>query len=107
MRVFIHESTMSTQQVITALEAHPDIELAFVYGSVARGQARSDSDVDVAVQAPAPLDANEKMRLIEDIAAATGRAVVWSTCALWVSRCSGKSSNMVCRFAANLLTARC
>ncbi|WP_343883289.1 type VII toxin-antitoxin system MntA family adenylyltransferase antitoxin [Rhodanobacter caeni] len=69
------ESTMSTEQVITALAAHPDIELAFVYGSVARGQARRDSDVDVAVQAPAPLGADEKMRLIEDIAAATGRAV--------------------------------
>jgi predicted nucleotidyltransferase len=66
---------MSTQQVTTALAAHPDIELAFVYGSVARGQARRDSDVDVAVQASALLDAGEKMRLIEDIAAATGRAV--------------------------------
>lgn len=66
---------MSIEQVTAALAAHPDIELAFVYGSVARDQARRDSDVDVAVQASAPLDADEKMRLIEDIAAATGRAV--------------------------------
>ncbi|KQY00594.1 DNA polymerase III subunit beta [Rhodanobacter sp. Root480] len=66
---------MSIEKVTAALAAHPDIELAFVYGSVARDQARRDSDVDVAVQASAPLDADEKMRLIEDIAAATGRAV--------------------------------
>ena len=69
------ESAMSTQQVAAALAAHPDIKLVFVHGSVARGQARSDSGVDVAIQASAPLDAGEKIRLIEDIAAATGRAV--------------------------------
>jgi len=101
------ESAMSTQQVAAALAAHPDIKLVFVHGSVARGQARRDSDVDVAIQASAPLDAGEKIRLIEDIAAATGRPVVWSTCASWASRCLGKSSNMACRFAANPPAAHC
>jgi len=66
---------MSIEQVTAALAAHPDIELAFLYGSVARGEARRDSDIDVAVQAPKALDAGEKMRLIEDLAVATGRAV--------------------------------
>jgi predicted nucleotidyltransferase len=69
------EATMPVEQVNTALAAHPDIELAFIYGSVARDQARRDSDVDVAIQASTPLNAEEKMRLIEDIATATGRAV--------------------------------
>lgn len=66
---------MSIQQIRSALAEHPEIELAIVFGSVARGDARGDSDVDVAVQLPTPLGADQKMQLIADIAASTGRPV--------------------------------
>ena len=66
---------MSIPQVQTALAKHPEIELAIVFGSLARGEARRDSDVNVAVQLPTPLDADRKMQLIADIAAITGRPV--------------------------------
>lgn len=43
--------------------------------SVAAKNARADSDVDVAALAETPLDAGRKIRLISDIAPATGRPV--------------------------------
>ncbi|MDN5924473.1 MAG: nucleotidyltransferase domain-containing protein [Xanthomonadales bacterium] len=66
---------MSFDTIATALARHPALELAIVFGSVARGQARSDSDIDIAVQADHPLSADDKIRLIEDLAMATGRPV--------------------------------
>lgn len=66
---------MSMQTLERALSGHPDIHLAIVFGSVAEGQARVDSDIDVAVQGDAPLDAERKMALIRDVAEATGRSV--------------------------------
>lgn len=51
------------------------LRLVLVFGSVARGSARADSDIDVAVLADHALGAVEKMRLIEAIAQATGRPV--------------------------------
>lgn len=46
-----------------------------LFGSLAAGHASAASDVDVAVQAVRPLDAAQKIALVGDIAAATGRAV--------------------------------
>jgi len=57
------------------LAQHPDIELAYVFGSVARGEAGADSDLDLAVQMREPLDAEHKINLIEELACATGRPV--------------------------------
>ncbi len=68
-------TTVSIPQVQAALAKHPEIDLAIVFGSVARGEARRDSDIDVAVHLPTPLDANQKMQLIADITAVTGRPV--------------------------------
>jgi predicted nucleotidyltransferase len=68
-------TSMPIQQVQDALATHPEIRVAIVFGSLASGHARRDSDVDVAVQAATPLDTAARMRLIEDIAAATGRPV--------------------------------
>ena len=51
------------------------LRLALVFGSVAKGCESADSDVDVAVLADAPLDAEQRMALIGDLAEATGRAV--------------------------------
>lgn len=66
---------MSTLQVQRVLKAHPEIELAYVFGSVAQGRARLESDVDVAVLAAKPLDTALRMQLIEELALATGRPV--------------------------------
>ena len=66
---------MSALQVQHVLATHPETELAYVFGSVAQGRARPDSDVDVAVQMPKPLDSALRMQLIEELALATGRPV--------------------------------
>lgn len=66
---------MHTASLVSTLSRHPEIRLAIVFGSIARGTARADSDIDLAVLASRPLLAEDKMRLIADIAAATGRPV--------------------------------
>ncbi|OOG36212.1 DNA polymerase III subunit beta [Rhodanobacter sp. C06] len=66
---------MSTLQVQRVLTTHPEIGLAYVFGSVAQERARPESDVDVAVQAAKPLDTALRMQLIEELALATGRPV--------------------------------
>jgi uncharacterized protein len=53
----------------------PNIQLALVFGSGARGTLKPESDVDVAVLAKQALSAIEKHALIEQIALSTGRAV--------------------------------
>lgn len=58
-----------------ALARAADLRLAMLFGSVARGEARANSDVDVAVLADHALTANERIRLIDSISQATGRAV--------------------------------
>lgn len=57
------------------LAAFPDIRVAALFGSLACGVARPDSDVDVAVQAAKPLAAAQKMALIEAFALAFNRPV--------------------------------
>lgn len=66
---------MSTSKVQQVLVAHPAITLAYVFGSVAGGRARPDSDVDVAVQASQPPDLAMRMQLVEGLALATGHPV--------------------------------
>lgn len=57
------------------LRSHPEIELAVLFGSLAAGRARPDSDIDVAVMGPAPLTAQQKFDLMGDLADASGRPV--------------------------------
>jgi len=66
---------MTINEVEAALAQHPDIKLAYVFGSVAGNKAGPGSDVDVAVLAETPLDVEYKIQLISDIASATGRPV--------------------------------
>jgi predicted nucleotidyltransferase len=61
------------QTVAEALGILPDIVLAILFGSVAAGNERSDSDIDVAVDAGRTLTAPEKMTLISQLAEITGR----------------------------------
>jgi len=46
-----------------ALQACPDLKLAFLYGSAVTGKMRTDSDVDIAVLFDHPLGAEQKMAL--------------------------------------------
>jgi predicted nucleotidyltransferase len=62
-------------QIKTALAEDANIKLAFLFGSVSRGQARPSSDLDIAVAGNRPLCADEKMSLITRLAGLSGRSV--------------------------------
>lgn len=53
----------------------PFIGLAVLFGSVAAGRARADSDLDVAVSAGRPLTAPEMLQMTQALAEKTGRPV--------------------------------
>ena len=57
------------------LRAYDGIEAAWLFGSVADDEADWESDLDVAVLGPDPLDTETKTRLIDRLAQATGRPV--------------------------------
>ena len=59
------------------LAADPRIAFAMLFGSAARGTARSDSDIDIAVglEAGASLDHHALGGLVSSLEAATGREV--------------------------------
>ena len=54
-----------------ALAGRPDVRLALVFGSIARGTARDDSDVDLAIDAPGV----DRLALARDLSLAVGREV--------------------------------
>lgn len=64
-----------TEHIKTLLQEHPGILCAILFGSLVKGNALMESDVDVAVLADHRLDTREKMLLIGQIAAVTGRPV--------------------------------
>ena len=57
------------------LNRFPSVELALLFGSVAAGRQRPDSDLDIAVAAEHRLTADEKMDIIASLAEATGRPI--------------------------------
>lgn len=66
---------MEYQNILAALEKHPEISLAYVFGSIAKGKAKPDSDLDIAVQSDKALTTEQHISLIEDLALATGRPI--------------------------------
>ena len=52
-------------QLREALSSFPQITLAILFGSVASGKANAQSDLDLAVIAVKPLQATEKIQIIE------------------------------------------
>ncbi len=56
-----------TDQLRSALADFPGLELVLLFGSLGSGQARPDSDVDIAVQADHSLSAQERMELIDTV----------------------------------------
>ena len=69
------EMQTELDRVTDYLAAQDDLRLAIVYGSVAAGQARLDSDLDIAVVGDQSLDADRKMTLIRELAGVCGRAI--------------------------------
>ena len=67
---------MCTPEPITdLLRSVEGVKAAWLFGSVARGQSRPDSDLDVAVLGSRPLSAGTKKRLMEQLARRCGRPV--------------------------------
>jgi predicted nucleotidyltransferase len=63
------------QAILAAISTQPGIRLAILFGSLAGGEGRSESDLDLAVDAGRRLTAGEKMALISELAGSTGRPV--------------------------------
>ena len=59
----------------TALAAQAGIRMLILFGSLATGRGKPESDLDLAIDTGRPLDAESKMALIEKIAGCTGRPV--------------------------------
>lgn len=57
------------------LSEHPEIVLAIVFGSTAKGEDRRDSDLDIAVVADPPLDSAGQQELVRRVSAQCGRPV--------------------------------
>ena len=68
-------SPLLVSRIVSALQSVASLELALVFGSVARGDARLSSDLDIAVRYATPLDAEQKIALIESLADVSGRAI--------------------------------
>lgn len=47
--------------ILTVLHGHPEIQRAILFGSLASGRARPDSDLDLAVAAGRPPEAEAKL----------------------------------------------
>jgi predicted nucleotidyltransferase len=69
------EFSQIDNQLREVLMNFPCISLAVLFGSVAAGQPRSDSDLDIAVAADHPLTLAEKMAMIQALAEKTGRPI--------------------------------
>ncbi len=63
------------KQLQAVLTRFPQLVLALVFGSVAEGRQRPDSDLDIAVAAKQALTTVEKMDIIAALAEQTGRPV--------------------------------
>lgn len=68
-------ATVDRAALEVLLPAIPDLVAVYRFGSTARGMARADSDVDLAVLAPHPLDPVERFDLAERIARRLGTDV--------------------------------
>jgi uncharacterized protein len=60
------------KQITQVLERHPVIGIALLFGSLAKGTAHHDSDLDLAVGADHTLSVDETMELIADLATVLG-----------------------------------
>ena len=61
--------------ILAAIESEPGIRLAILFGSLAAGQERTESDLDLAVDAGHRLTPGEKVVLMNNLAERVGRPV--------------------------------
>ncbi len=61
--------------IVSVLERHPSVTMAILFGSLAAGRGRLDSDLDLAVSTTAPLTVVARVELIDELAAAVGRPI--------------------------------
>lgn len=61
--------------IVSVLERHPSVTMAILFGSLAAGRGRPDSDLDLAVSTTAPLTVVARVELIDELAAAVGRPI--------------------------------
>jgi predicted nucleotidyltransferase len=69
------DTTSDIARLRKVLQHHAELELAILFGSLARQAGRRHSDVDLAVSAGSRLSAEARIALIEELASATGRPV--------------------------------
>ena len=58
-----------------ALASCSNVSLAIIFGSVAAGRPRADSDLDIAVGADQPISLPERIAIIQTLAEVTGRPI--------------------------------
>ncbi len=59
----------------TVVERRKEIILAILFGSVGRGSATPDSDIDIALLPEEPIAADARMQMMEEISGVAGRPV--------------------------------
>jgi predicted nucleotidyltransferase len=64
-----------TRAILAAINTQSGIRLAILFGSLAAGRERTDSDLDLAVDAGRRLTTSEKLALMNELAERTGRPV--------------------------------
>jgi predicted nucleotidyltransferase len=64
---------MNREQLTSMLAAIPELRIVILFGSMAEGRERANSDIDLAVAADRPLSAQEKLSLMDTIGAQVGR----------------------------------
>lgn len=71
-----HEPNAKVRAAIAAvLVRHPSVTMAMLFGSLAAGRERPDSDLDLAVSSAVPLTAHARIELIDELAEAVGRPI--------------------------------
>ncbi|MCG3769112.1 MAG: hypothetical protein JW384_00231 [Nitrosomonadaceae bacterium] len=64
-----------TRAILAAIHTQPGVRLAILFGSLAAGRERTDSDLDLAVDAGRRITTGEKLALMTELAKRTGRPV--------------------------------
>ncbi|MCF7822524.1 MAG: nucleotidyltransferase domain-containing protein [Mariprofundaceae bacterium] len=70
-----HSGSACVERLQHFMNLQTGIRQAILFGSLAGNRSRAGSDVDIAIQLDHVMNVQEKERLIEEIAAITGRSV--------------------------------
>ena len=75
MKQDITTPNLECSRIWQILEGNPHVRLAVLFGSLAKGNAKRDSDLDLAIATDHPLDSKQRMQLIAELATAIGRPI--------------------------------